>query len=349
MKLLITTQAVDLDDQVLGFFHAWIAKLAAEVDEVHVICLKEGRHTLPSNVFVHSLGKPSSPPADMIYHITLRLGYIIRFYRILWKCRDSFDAVFIHMNPEYAVLGGLLWRAWGKRIVLWRNHKMYSPIMRLGVMFSEVVCFTSPDAYVARYRKSVQMPVGIDTDVFKPDAPQRGTVLFLGRFDAVKKPDIFLEAIAQLEREGVPLRVDVYGDASLGRERYATDLKEKYRGLKSVSFHAGISHEATSAIYGTHDIYVNLTPSGSFDKTIGEAMAAGCVVVCANRAVREAIPAEHLVSSEDAESVALGIKSALALTDAERRDVVERERSYVEREHSLSLLVRRLVSICTPH
>src|ERR1700727_851881 len=117
MNLLIVTQAVDLDDPILGFFHRWIADIARGCDRVHVICLKEGRHDLPENVFVHSLGKENGRS---------RSKYARRFYRYIRMYRDEYDAVFVHMNEEYVLLGAPLWRLWGKRIVLWRNHKMGS-------------------------------------------------------------------------------------------------------------------------------------------------------------------------------------------------------------------------------
>lgn len=42
MRLLILTQAVDLDDPVLGFFHRWIVEFAKRFDTIEVICLKAG-------------------------------------------------------------------------------------------------------------------------------------------------------------------------------------------------------------------------------------------------------------------------------------------------------------------
>ncbi len=115
MKLLICTQAVDLDDPVLGFFHRWIAEFSKRCESVHVICLKSGRFSLPSNVYVHSLGKESGRS---------RVKYVFNFYRHIFALRGTYDSVFVHMNSEYVVLGGLLWRGGRKRIVLWRNHKM---------------------------------------------------------------------------------------------------------------------------------------------------------------------------------------------------------------------------------
>jgi len=57
MKLLVVTQVVDTEDPVLGFFVRWVEELAKHVESVEVICLREGKHMLPVNVHVHSLGK----------------------------------------------------------------------------------------------------------------------------------------------------------------------------------------------------------------------------------------------------------------------------------------------------
>ena len=127
MKLLITTQAVDLDDPVLGFFHRWLVEFSKHCESIHVICLKEGRHELPANVFVHSLGKESGAS---------RLRYVARFYRYIWKYKNEYDTVFVHMNPEYIVLGGLLWRIGGKRIGLWYVHKSVSVRLRIAAVFT---------------------------------------------------------------------------------------------------------------------------------------------------------------------------------------------------------------------
>ena len=57
MKLLIITQKVDIEDDNLGFFHRWLEKFAEKVEKLYVICLWEGKHSLPENVKVYSLGK----------------------------------------------------------------------------------------------------------------------------------------------------------------------------------------------------------------------------------------------------------------------------------------------------
>lgn len=337
VRLLIVTQAVDLDDPVLGFFHRWVEEFAKHCERVHIICLKEGRHALPVNVTVHSLGKETGRS---------RRKYLARFYRYVWSLRGEYEAVFVHMNEEYMLLSGILWRLMGKRIVLWRNHKTGSWRTRCAVLLAHTVCHTSSEAYVAHMHNAQQMPIGIDTDAFSPGTPPTPeSILFLGRLDAVKKPDVFLEAMQQLVASHPSAHADIYGDPTPGREAYAIVLKERFAHLTNVTFHSGVAHERTPEIYHSHTIYVNLTPSGSFDKTIGEALASGCVVVAANDAVRDVLVSECSVNSHNPHDVARGISAALALSQEEREQATARGRAFVEREHSLALLVERLAGI----
>ncbi|MEK7107410.1 MAG: glycosyltransferase family 4 protein, partial [Patescibacteria group bacterium] len=334
MRLLIITQAVDLDDPVLGFFHSWIRELAKRSESVHVICLKEGRHSLPANVRVYSLGKESG---------VSRTKYIWRFFKYIWSLRNEYDSVFVHMNQEYVLMGGNLWWILGKRVVLWRNHKRGSIFTRIAGFLSFKVCFTSPSAYVAHFGNAVQMPIGIDTALFKPSGSANpNSILFLGRLDAVKKPEVFLQALDILAKQNIAFMADIIGDPTPGREEFARELRKRFSSVPGVAFKPSIRNDEAAAEYASHAIYVNLTPSGSFDKTIGEGMACGCIVVVGNEALRGAVPDELLVDVNSADSVARGIKSAL-LMDADRREALSRKsRAYVIETHSLALLAPRL-------
>ncbi len=113
----------------------------------------------------------------------------------------------------------------------------------------------------------------------------------------------------------------------------------------ALTLHAGVQNDRTPSIYNAHAIYVNLTPSGSFDKTIGEAMASGCVVVAGNEAMRGVTPDDLIVDPLSADSVAAGIEKALAFSAEQRTAFAESLREYVVREHSLVLLTRKLTAI----
>lgn len=340
MRLLIVTQAVDTEDRALGFFVRWIEELAKCTERTEVICLKEGKHELPKNVRMHSLGKEMG---------VSRVKYVFNFYRYIWRLRHDYDTVFVHMNEEYVLLGGLFWRMTEKRVVLWRNHKMGSWRTWLAVALADGVCHTSPQAFVASSTKAVHMPIGIDTRFFSAPAepaPQN-TILFLGRLDVVKNPKLFLRALQLLANKGADFSADLYGDPTDSESLYAKECIALASPLVSrgvLALHRGVPHAQTPGLYQSHAIYVNLTPSGSFDKTIGEAMASGCVVVTENDAIRSVIP-DTLIPSDSPEEVAEALMTALTMDESERVSIRTHSRAYVEEEHSLQLLTRRLTGI----
>jgi glycosyltransferase involved in cell wall biosynthesis len=331
-RLLIFTQAVDRDDTVLGFFHRWLEEFAKQFEHIEVVCLKEGKHALPVNVRVHSLGKESGPS---------RLKYIFNFYHYIFSFR--YDAVFVHMNEEYVMLGGLWWRVSGKKTVLWRNYKTGSWMTPIAARLANKVCYTSPDSFTARYAKAVKMPVGIDTKFFAPAAapPTPDSVLFLGRLDLVKKVEEFVKALGRVRQ---PFGATLCGSPTPGNEAYAARVEAVARTIKSLTLRPAVTNDAARELYQRHAVYVNLTPSGSFDKTILEAMACGAVVVCANTALRDVLPKE-LVVEPTVEGTARGLEAALAMSATQRAALAEKCRAHVEREHSLALLAQKLAGI----
>jgi glycosyltransferase involved in cell wall biosynthesis len=303
MKLLLITQKVDRNDPVLGFFARWIEEFAKRYERVSVICLEKGEMSLPSNVSVYSLGKEEG---------NSRLGYITRFYRHIWALRHDYDAVFVHMNQEYVLLGWKSWFFMGKPVYLWRNHAKGSFLTNLAVFFSKKVFCTSPESYTAKFKKTILMPAGIDTDFFKPDpAVSRvlNSVLFLGRISPVKK---VLEFIDWFKALGESYTATVAGGPVKGSESYAEEVRR--RAPANMRFVGPVNQEGALKLYQSHEKYVNLTPGGSLDKTILEAAACGCKVLCENT---------HL-------KIALEGKSG------------EEARKYVIENHSLSLLMEKL-------
>src|SRR3990167_11011986 len=229
----------------------------------------------------------------------------------------------------------------------WSSDVCSSDLLTLIAAFlSHTVCHTSPVAYVAGFRNAVRMPIGIDTDVFKPNGnADPSSILFLGRLDPVKRPEMLLQALEILMKKGVVFTADIVGDPTPGREAFARELKERYSSMPNVAFKPAIRNDRAVVAYISHGTYVNLTPSGSFDKTIGEAMACGCVVVAANDVLRGVLPEELLVDPESAQYVARGIEEALGMDEASREHLRARAREYVEREHSLSLLASKLAAL----
>ncbi len=337
MKLLVVTQAVDTRDPVLGFFHQWLEELATRFESIEVICLREGEHTLPTNVRVHSLGKGQGRAS--------RLTYSWRFLRLVWCLRSSYDAVFVHMNQEYVLLAGWLWRLSGKSIYLWYNHYAGSWATDIAAALSTHVFCTSKHSYTAKYERTMLMPIGVDTDRFIPDArivrvPH--SILFLARMSRSKRPEMLIDALALLAGRGIDCRATFVGSPRPEDEGHYARLKERVHdaGLESrATFLPGVPNTEVPDLYRAHEIFVNCSPSGMFDKTLFEAAAVGCRVL----AVSEDFAALAGPESHFSSAAELADRLEAFLTSHEAAVVP----AFVER-NSLTVLVDRLAEGIAP-
>lgn len=338
MKLLILTQTVNRNDPALGFFHRWIDEFAKHFESIIVICLEEGAHELPKNVRVLSLGKEKKKS---------RLQYIHRFYRFIWNERKNYDSVFVHMNQEYVLLAGMLWKLLGKKIFLWRNHPAGSFLTDLASVFCDGVFCTSKFSFTAKYKKTEFMPVGVDLENFKSvDSVSRvpQSILFLGRITPVKRPDLLIDALIALRVKFPNITGSIYGNALPKDEQYFLELKEKVKKAHAenyITFYKGIPNAETVAVYSAHDIFVNLSPSGMYDKTMFEAMACGCLLLASNDNLWGQISDDFIFKQGDFGELTNKLEKLLKNTLVEKVDAVKELGSFTEK-HSLKELGKRL-------
>ena len=286
MKLLIVTQAVDTEDPALGFFVRWIEEFAKHAERVEVICLKEGKHdSLPSNVRVHSLGKEKNPP-----RFARRIVYAVRFKWLAWKLRNEYDAVFVHMNPEYVVIGGLLWRLFGKHIGLWYVHKSVNLKLRIAALLAHDIFSASREGFRLKTLKLHVVGHGIDTDLFRAPIRPFGTpvrIVSVGRITPIKNLGTLIEALGVLKEKGIRATVTFIGaPVQPGDKAYEDSLHVLAANLgvaEDISFAGGVPYAQLPERYRTFDISVNLSPTGGLDKAVLESMAAGLLVFVSNQ------------------------------------------------------------------
>ena len=315
MKLLVITQTVDKKDSTLGFFHAWIEEFARRCEHIDVITLGQGSYQLPQHVRVFSLGKEKRKS---------RLVYVFNFYRYIWKEKGNYDAVFVHMNQEYVLLGGVFWKLMGKKIFFWRNHSYGNILTRSAVALSDEVFCTSADSYTARFAKTVIMPAGIDVKLFEKHLGverSKQSLLMFGRIAPVKKIETAIDTLAILHSRKPACVLNIVGDALPRDEGYLQTLRDRadMLGIGSmVHFEKGVPFEEAPRIYQSHEIFLNMTSSGSFDKTVIEALASGCKVMITNTSMQNILP--HGSYSEDKpKHIAEGIERLLAFDDGEAK------------------------------
>ncbi|OGG53733.1 hypothetical protein A2851_02505 [Candidatus Kaiserbacteria bacterium RIFCSPHIGHO2_01_FULL_53_29] len=343
MKILVCTEAIDRTDPLLGFFHRWLEEFARHAHRVHVICLGYGAGSLPGNVIEHSLGKESARG----FRVVKRILYTLRFLRYAWGARSDYDTVLVHLSPEYLIIAGFLWRMLGKRVGFWYNDASSNWRTRTAIALSDVLFYTNPDSYAAKFAHARKIPMGIDTDMYAVDEPHRasGSLLFLGRISPAKHLDVVLGALSEMDK---PPTLDIYGRPGPGNDQYASQLRTQFAELErrgTVTYRGSILHDRTPEVYAAHDIFIHIGSLRGFNKTLLEAMAGGNIVITTDPSMRGVVHDRFFMEKLTKETVSAAIMSARALSAEDREQERSQLSAYVRREHSLSSVVPAMLEM----
>lgn len=344
MKLLIFTQKVDSLDDNLGFFHRWIEEFAKRCESVIVICLYEGTHSLPQNVRVLSLGKESG---------VSRIKYLWRFYLYIIREHKNYDAVFVHMNQIYAVLGGLFWRLLGKPIGLWYAHGAVSSSLRLASVITNKVFTSTAEGFRIDTPKRHIVGQGIDTSLFAQKdsyaltSPVR--LVTVGRVIPSKNIEMMVDALSILHSSDMSATLDIVGSSDRGDETYLVALKDyvKNKGLDdAVRFLGGVPYADLPKLLVRYDIFINVGMTGSLDKALLDAAAAGLPVVSSNPAARTFLGDKDSVGVCDtnAQSLADALKKVILMDEHHRAAFGGALRNRVAQEHALPRLIETILA-----
>ncbi len=338
-KLLVITQKIDKGDGILGFFHGWLKAFHTVGVPMSAICLSKGKTDLPEEISVYSLGKENSAVSKIVY--------AIRFYKLLWSLRGTYDNVFVHMNQEYILLAGLFWRMTGKKVIFWYNHTHGNIFTKIAMGLANRTCHTSLYAATSGTSKSVRMPAGIDTNIFNEEyGGTHKDILFLGRISPVKNVDIFVRALIILKRKGIDFGAKIYGSPGRGEnEYYESIVNLSEENDLNLAFMGPVSNFEAPSVYRDSLVTVNLTPKGNYDKTVLEAALCGSISVASSEAFIDMIPKECMFAEGDADDLARVLEEISSATKEKKDEIVKVEKDYVFENHSLSSLVVALKNL----
>ncbi len=284
MRLLVITQVVDTEHPILGFFHRWVEEFAKHVEQIHVICLEEGRHELPDNVSVYSLGKEAGKG---------RLHMLLTFYKLIWQLRKEYDNVFVHMNQIYVILGAPFWRTLGKKVGLWYAHGAVSVSLRVAVPLTSYVFTSTKEGLRIETKKRVLAGQGIDTTNFKVAPKQTSDTLRIttvGRISQSKNLQTLLNACSILKKQGVAFLFKIVGVPTTAEEKvYSTKMRALTTDLgldDCVEWVGGVSNHELPPVLQQSDIFIHDGSTNSLDKALLEASLCGCIVVSSNPAYK---------------------------------------------------------------
>jgi len=332
MKLLIITQVVDTQHPVLGFFHRWVIEFAKYVEHLHVIALQVGEYDLPENVTVYSLGKEDG---------VSKFEYIRRFYSYIWRYRNEYDSIFVHMNQVYVLLGAFLWRLLGKKVGLWYVHKQVSTSLQFAVAFVDYVFTTSPESFRIKTKKRLCVGHGIDTNqfkIFKREESDALRIVTTGRVSKTKRIQEMVNAVESLVETGNKASLTVVGSSATKEDEvYEKQIQED--ASSAIIFTGPVAHDTLPKILSEHDVFINLSETGSMDKAVLEALSTGMPVVTTNKAYKDLLSTHGLFIENTSPEVTS--KALLRAKAANVRTISEE----VRKTHSITSLIKRLTQI----
>ncbi len=344
MKLLVVTQAVNEDDQVLGFMTGWLKELSRQTESLEVICLSKGKFNLPNNVRVSSLGKEAGEN---------RLKYLINFYKYVWRLRGDYDAVWIHMNQIYVILGWPVWKFLNKPISLWYAHGSVSLSLKVAEKLSDIIFTSAPKGFRLPSKKVKVVGQGIDLERFNNLQTVRevGLLVHAGRISRIKRQKELLESLALISN--TPWQLIFYGGpVTADDEVYVEELKDLINNLgldNRVTFAGPRPYSDLPKCLSEGELFVTMSQTGSLDKAVLDAMAAGTIPIIAGETFKQVLGSEaaQLLALPDGSDFAVKVEEILSLSPQAKADLRARLQNIIAKQYSLPSLMQKIVSTLT--
>ncbi len=348
MRLLVITQKVDQEDDVLGFFVGWIKALSKEADFVDVVCLAKGKYDLPENVRVRSLGKENGD---------YKFIQAIKFYYYAFCSLYKAGGVFVHMAPEYVRAIYPLNFFFRKPIVMWYAHIKVSKTAKWAINHVNYVLTPSKESFKFDSSKVISTGHGIDSDIFKPDlsvVKESESVLSLSRISKVKRIETLIEAarILVYEKRKTNIRIDIYGKPVRDEDsKYLQDLQNlvtKYKLEKNVFWPGAVANVDAPNVYRRHSMFVRMQGGGGYGKTELEAMSVGIPAILPTEVYKKDLGefGEGLYFKEDdAQELADKILGILNWSKEDLETYRKISRKLVEERHNVKNVANKIVSL----
>ena len=334
MRLLIVNFEMDAGSAVLAWQQQVARRLSTLAYEVVVVTEREVPGDWPANMTVRLL-----PLLPRRAPLRWAGGRILLNWWVYGLCRrHAVDACFVHMNVRRAwqLAPGL--RLAGVPIVMWYAHGTVTSMLRRAHREVDAVVTSTPEGFRIPSDKVRVIGQGVDTALFSPQPllARPGSVLVAGRVSRKKRIDRAIDAMSRLwarfpdvkstlEIVGSPLTAD---DREYQRELEA--LAARCPWPAGITWHGHVDLERMPHIYQRSGLQLNLSETGSMDKTVIEALAVGCPVLTSNEALASMLSAhpdmvlsKAATPDEVAERIAGHLTAARPRPDLGLRGLVE--------------------------
>jgi glycosyltransferase involved in cell wall biosynthesis len=239
-------------------------------------------------------------------------------------------------------------RAAGVPIVLWYAHGTVTRRLYLALRCADRVLTSSAEGFRIASPKVHVIGQGVDTDRFRilPPPATADRIVSVGRLSPRKRVEVLIRALAEIRGhpDGRDMTLQIIGGpTSRADRRYAEGLHDEIARLglgEAVEFTGPLSAEEVARRHADAFVHVNVSATGSMDKSVLEALACGRPVLTSNEAYRTLLP--DLVV--DAAEPALLAARVLDLRRQRSAYCPEAMRARVVGRHDLRGYVERVIS-----
>ena len=289
MRLLIINFAMDQGSPVLAWQHTVACRLASECEQVVVVTEHIGVCDTPSNLMVCLVPK-------CFQRIPLRwfkAKWLMLVYLFVLCRRKKFDVCFIHMAHEWSYRYFPVLKYFQVPILLWYAHGSVTNRLLLSLACVDRVVTSTPEGFRIRSPKVRVIGQAIDTELFclrnyhEPSA----TMIYVGRISKRKRVDLIIDAVAVLVEQfpDIAWRLRLVGTVhNVQDKEYQVALQAraaKFGIGDQVEFIGPKPQWELPALYDSVFAHINLSDTGSMDKTVMESLAVGCPVLTSNEAI----------------------------------------------------------------
>jgi len=320
MRLLVINFEMDRLSRTMPWSQQVVNLLAKECETVVVLTSRAGQYTPPPNVLVKII--PARP-----FGIPRRFGstWLLNF----WVCnlirRSRIDVCFIHMAMEWAYYLKPCFKLLRIPVLMWYAHGTVSNMLKKAHNAATRVVTSTPEGCRIKSDKIFVIGQGIDTSIFdiQPQGQNRQDIITVTRISPRKRIELLIEIMRVLKNiHGIPeFHLKIIGTPITTDDQfYEIELRDRAWRMDLhdyVEFVGFVPQEYIPVYYRNAFLHINVSQTGSMDKTVLESLACGCPVLTSNEAFFQLLAEypEMVIKNESPRAIARQI-----LDIYERRD-----------------------------
>lgn len=341
MKLLIVTQKLDADDENLGAFYQWFERLAHACERVVILAGTIGAVPLPAGVEVYAFGNRDN---------SWRMSRVWKYAELFSYHYAQSDAVLFHQNPEFVLAAAPFLIAGKGRSYLWYAHGSVNWRLMIAERLVDMVLTSSAAGFRLPSKKVIYVGQAVNTELFRPEVsagarPRALRLVTVGRVSPVKDYETIIRACHVLRETGADAwSLTIVGGPLLPRDHdYMARLKAlvaEYNLGSQIHFYGSRPFSEIPSLLREHDVFLNVSRTGSLDKAVLEAMSSGITVLTANEAYRLILPPQYFLDRVSPEFIAARIRVV-----AREPRPNEKLRAIVMRDHSLDHTIQKIIHL----